>query len=181
MGNGYGHYRVAKRDPQILRLERRSELPLLVAALGCILLVVVWFFRPWQSTGGLIVSLAMLALLLPGLATLLCRQPWKEVLVVDKAGGHFTREERYLLRRTKVLRLPLETIVAISPEQRVARFWDKRGQMVEHAHWATVLRSSTGQEIELDAANSSGQMRELAEMINGFMAGSRQPPHKRAS
>lgn len=100
------------------------------------------------------------------------------MLVLDRAGGHLTREERYLLRSTMVNRLPLDTIAGVSPQQRMARLWDKRGHMVEHAYWAVLLRSTTGEEIELDGAGSSEQMRKLAEMINAFIANSHQYPKK---
>jgi hypothetical protein len=165
-----GHFRVVKRESQVLRLERRSQSPLLLVALGVVLLIVVWFLRAWQFASGLIVSLVLVILSLPGIITVLYLRPWKEVLIVDRVAGKFVRKEQYLLRRNKIMDLPLNTIASAAPEQRTIRVMDKKGQMVDHVYWAALLRSTSGEETELDGANDPEGIRELTEVINDFIA-----------
>jgi len=165
-----GHFKMVKRGAQILWLERKSELPLMLAALGGVLLIVVWFLRPWQFASALIVSLAMLALSLPGIVTVLYLRPWKEMLIFDRVAGHLLRKEQHLLRGSKVIHLPLDAIVGVEPARRTIRVIDKKGQMVEHVYWAALLCSTSGEEIELDETNTPERMRELAEAVHQFIA-----------
>ncbi len=173
-----GHFKVVKREAQMLRLERRSELPLMLAALGLVLLIVIWFLRPWQFSSGLIVSLVLLVLSLPGIVSVLYVRPWKEVLILDRAAGHLRRKQQYLLRRSKVIHFPLDAIASVDPARRTARFMDKKGQMTEHVYWAALVRSTSGEEIELDGTNTPERMGELVEMINEFISGSRPASHR---
>lgn len=167
-----GHFRVVRLQNQLLRLEKRSEVPVVLAALVGVLLTVVWLLRPLQSPSGLVVSLFLVALPLPGIVAVLYTRPWKEVLIFDRAAANLVRKERYLIRRDKVTDLPLGTIEGVNPVQRTVRFVDKKGQLVEHVYWAALLRHTGGDDIELDGANSRERMRELIETINEFLAGS---------
>jgi hypothetical protein len=173
MAEKLGHFKVVEREAQMLRLERKSELPLMLAALGGILLIVVWFLRPWQFPSGLMVSLVMLVLSLPGIVTVLHLRPWKEMLIFDRPAGHLLRKEQYLLRRSKVMHLPLDTIAGVDPVRRTVHFMDRKGQTAEHVYWAALLRTTFGEEIELDGTNTPERVRELADTINEFIAGSR--------
>jgi hypothetical protein len=105
MAEKLGHFRVIEREARMLRLERKSELPLMLATLGGVLLIVMWLLRPWQFPSGLIVSSVMLILSLPALIVVLYLGAWKEVLVIDRAAGHLLRKGQYLLRRSKVIHL----------------------------------------------------------------------------
>jgi hypothetical protein len=170
MSKKLGHFRVVKRETQVLRLERRSELPLLLAVLGGVLFIVVWFLRAWQFASGLIVSIVLVILSLPGIITVLYLRPWKEVLILDRVAGKFVRKEQYLLRRNKIMDLPLDTIASAAPVQRTIRVTDKKGQMVDHVYWAALLRSTSGEETDLDGANDLERIRELTQVINDFIA-----------
>lgn len=172
MSEKLGHFRVLKSEAQILHLERRSDLPVMMTGLGTVLVVVVWFLKPWQFSSGLVVSVVLLALSAAGAMAMLYGRPWKEVVILDRADGDMTRRVKYLVRSDKSSRLPLDTIASVRPEQRTMRILDKRGQMVEHAYWAAVLRTASGEDMEIDAANSPKRMRQLAQAINGFIAGS---------
>jgi len=165
-----GHFRVTKRESQVLKLERRSQLPLMLVALGGVLLIVVWFLRAWQSASGLVVSLVLVVLCLPGIISVLYLRPWKEVLILDRVAGKFVRKEQYLLRRNKIRDLPLNTIASAAPEQRTIRVMDKKGQMVDHLYWAALLRTTSGEETELDGANDPQGIRELTDAVNKFIA-----------
>lgn len=172
MTQNLGHFRVVRRQTQVLRLEKKSEVPVGLAALAAVLLTVVWLLRPLQFPGGLIVSLFIVALPLPGIVAILYMRPWKEVLLFDRAAANLVRKERYLIRRDKVTDLPLDTIEGVNPVQRTVRFVDKKGQLVEHVYWAALLRHTGGDDIELDGSNSPERMHELTETINEFLAGS---------
>ena len=175
MSEKLGHFRVVERQTQVLRLERRSELPLLLVVLGGVLLILAWFLKPWQFASGLIVSLVLVILALPGIITVLYLRPWNEILILDRADGHLLRKEEYLLRRGKVIRFPLDTIDSVDPVQRTIRVMDKKGKMLDHVYWAALLRGKSGKEMELDGANDLERIRELTEEINNFIA--RPSPH----
>jgi hypothetical protein len=170
MAEKVGHFRVTQRQDEILRLERRSPFPLVVAVMGSVFLVLLWLLRPWQSPSGVIVTAFIIVPLIAGLSIVLYHRPWKEVLVFNRALGNFTKEEQYLIRRNKITSLPLDSIESVGPVQRTARFVDKKGERVEHVYWAALLRSTDGREVELDGANSQERMREFARAVNSFLA-----------
>ena len=170
MDGKLGHFRVVNNDVQLLRLERRSDQPPMIGTLTVVLLILVWFLKPWQSTSGLVISVAILALALPGVVAVLYLRPWKEVLVFDQLAGHMLREEQYLLRRSKVMRLPLDDIADVHRQQRTVRVMDKKGEMIEHTYWAALLRAASGEEIELDGANDPEKIRALVKSVSQFLA-----------
>jgi hypothetical protein len=167
-----GHFRVVEEKAETLRLERRSPLPLLIAVIGGVVLILLWLLRPWQSPGGAVLSALIIVPPLCGLLVAFYLRPWKEVLIFNRAVGDFTREEQYLIRRNKIINLPLNTIESVSAVQRTVRFVDKKGERMEHAYWAALLRSSSGQEVELDGANAEDSMRGFAAAVNRFLADS---------
>jgi hypothetical protein len=167
-----GHFRVVERQADMLRLERRSPLPLVVAVIGGVTLMLLWLLRPWQSPSGAVVSAFIIAPSVAGLLVAFYLRPWKETLIFNRAVGDFTRIERYLIRRNKITDLPLNSIERVSPVQRTVRFVDKKGERVGHVYWAALLRSSSGQEVELDGANSRESMRDFAGAVNRFLADS---------
>lgn len=177
MPEKFGHFKVTKKGAQILVLERQSELPVVLGTIGGVFIVLAWFLRAWHSSSRLIVWLGMFGLALPGILAVLYLRPWKEVLILDRGAGQLSRNRRYLLRRTKVTHVPLDPMATVNPVQRTLRVTDKKGQLVDHVYWAALLRSASGEEIELDGANAAPRMHEFAEMVNDFLAGSEGSPH----
>ncbi|NIN96531.1 MAG: hypothetical protein GTO49_16490 [Anaerolineae bacterium] len=167
-----GHFRVAEGKAETLRLERRSPLYLLIAVIGGVVLILLWLLRPWQSPSGAVLSALIIVPPVCGLLVAFYLRPWKEVLIFNRAVGDFTKEEQYLIRRNKIINLPLNTIESVSAVHRTVRFVDKRGERVEHAYWAALLRSSDGQEVELDGADAQDSMRHFAAAVNRFLADS---------
>jgi hypothetical protein len=167
-----GHFRVVEGKAEILRLERRSPLPLLVAVIGGVVLILLWLLRPWQSPSGAVLSVLIIVPPVCGLLIAFYLRPWKEVLIFNRTVGDFTREEQYLIRRNTITNLPLHTIESVSAVQRTVRFVDKKGERMEHAYWTALLRSSSGQEVELDGANAQDSMRDFAAAVNRFLANS---------
>jgi alpha-beta hydrolase superfamily lysophospholipase len=172
MSEKLGHFRVVEGKAEILRLERRSPLPLLVAVIGGVVLILLWLLRPWHSPSGAVLSALIIVPPVCGLLVAFYLRPWKEVLIFNRAVGDFTREEQYLIRRNSITNLPLDTIESVSAVHRTVRFVDKKGERVEHAYWAALLRSSSGQEVELDGANAQDSVRDFAAAVNRFLADS---------
>jgi hypothetical protein len=175
MAEKLGHFRVVEREAQLLRLERRGEWPSVIAVLAAIALAVMWFVKPWQSIGGLVIWFLVLALCLPGIMAVLCLRPWKEVLIIERPAGHLLRKEQYAFHRDKVLKLSTESVAELRAVQRILRVVDKKGEIVEHPYWAALLRSTSGEEIELDGANDQKRIRELVQAINQFLGGGGAP------
>ena len=165
-----GHFEVVKNEGQLLRLERRSDLPLIIVVLAIVLLILVWFLRPWQSSGGLVASVTISALVLGGVVAVAFVRPWKEVLIFDHLAGQMAREVRYLLRPSKVMHLPLDDIVEVHRAQRTVRVIDRKGETFEHAYWAALLRTTSGEEIEVDGANDREKIRALVTGLSQFLA-----------
>ncbi len=169
MASKLGHFKVVNSQAHLLVLERRSELPLIALLLSLVLLIVLWFLKPWQSASGLVVSLAFLVLVGPGIVAALYLRPWKEVLIFDRHQGHMQREERHLLRPNRITRLPLDSVAEVHWARRKVRVMDRKGEMVEHAYWAALLRTVSDEEIELDGANDPEKTEELVKSLTQFL------------